>query len=402
MHNISHKYPFLHGAYHLEYYIPRNTGQSDQLSEDVIQFKKGNQQKVREWCNKASHHISGIISPTIIVRALGSNETIVSGQKPLDQLGLFLASQTGASYQPQILSKASTNPPLKGLGKSAREGALQGLYKAEKLEIGESPSFLVIDDIITTGSTIKEIQRTLIGAFPNAKVYFLALAKTKSPGFSDEVITTHPIPPPPPQPDRPRLGRYDRERANRMGLSDEQVINIRTKYSNFGRRWFDDDIRKLVELAVEGNTVGIIASSLGRTDKSVRIKLDETTFGRNTIKHLDLTGDKIPEILREHWKKELLKTNPRFRYPPPAPSSGCFIATAVYGDYDHFVVKEFRRFRDETLLRTKIGGKIVKFYYSLSPLLVPMIKRSSFFKQLLNQLLLMPAYRYLSSNKRHH
>ena len=54
-------------------------------------------------------------------------------------------------------------------------------------------------------------------------------------------------------------------------------------------------------------------------------------------------------------------------------SEGCYIATMVYGDYDHPQVLAFRRFRDNRLL-TNIPGRIfVKLYYWVSPKLVKVL-----------------------------
>jgi hypothetical protein len=45
----------------------------------------------------------------------------------------------------------------------------------------------------------------------------------------------------------------------------------------------------------------------------------------------------------------------------------CFVATAVYGDYDHPYVKVLRRFRDETLARSEAGRGFISWYYAHSP-----------------------------------
>ena len=49
------------------------------------------------------------------------------------------------------------------------------------------------------------------------------------------------------------------------------------------------------------------------------------------------------------------------------PSGGCYIATAVYGDYEAPQVLALRRFRDEVLLKSKAGQTFVSFYYKHSP-----------------------------------
>lgn len=58
-------------------------------------------------------------------------------------------------------------------------------------------------------------------------------------------------------------------------------------------------------------------------------------------------------------------------------SEGCYIATAVYGDYDAPQVMVLRRFRDEVLLTHWWGKLFVKFYYFVSPPLARRMKGMS-------------------------
>ena len=55
---------------------------------------------------------------------------------------------------------------------------------------------------------------------------------------------------------------------------------------------------------------------------------------------------------------------------------GCYIATMVYGDYDHPQVLVLRRFRDKQLLSTHLGKAFVKLYYWVSPGLVTLLSRN--------------------------
>lgn len=48
-------------------------------------------------------------------------------------------------------------------------------------------------------------------------------------------------------------------------------------------------------------------------------------------------------------------------------SEGCYIATMVYGDYDHPKVMVLRQYRDEHLLKSFLGRCFVRVYYYLSP-----------------------------------
>ena len=58
-------------------------------------------------------------------------------------------------------------------------------------------------------------------------------------------------------------------------------------------------------------------------------------------------------------------------------TGACYIATAVYGSYDSDEVLVLRRFRDEILKPTKIGRKMVVFYYKYSPYLSKKLKLNS-------------------------
>ncbi len=54
--------------------------------------------------------------------------------------------------------------------------------------------------------------------------------------------------------------------------------------------------------------------------------------------------------------------------------SGCFIATAVYEDYNHPQVMKLREFRDNHLLTNDLGTKFVNVYYKYSPKFADYVK----------------------------
>ena len=57
----------------------------------------------------------------------------------------------------------------------------------------------------------------------------------------------------------------------------------------------------------------------------------------------------------------------------------CFIATAVYGDYEQAPVRVLRQFRDEQLLTTSLGRLFVKVYYFCSPPIANFIREHRIF-----------------------
>lgn len=62
-------------------------------------------------------------------------------------------------------------------------------------------------------------------------------------------------------------------------------------------------------------------------------------------------------------------------------TSGCFVATAVYGSYDCPEVWVLRRYRDKKLLNTILGRAFVKTYYFVSPKLVKLFGDKAWFNR---------------------
>ena len=57
-----------------------------------------------------------------------------------------------------------------------------------------------------------------------------------------------------------------------------------------------------------------------------------------------------------------------------AENEGCYIATMVYGSYEHSQVMVLRRFRDDVLQQNQFGRAFVRFYYRYSPTWVEHLK----------------------------
>ena len=57
-------------------------------------------------------------------------------------------------------------------------------------------------------------------------------------------------------------------------------------------------------------------------------------------------------------------------------SSGCFVATATYGDEDAIEVKFLRAFRDQILKPSATGRVLTKSYYKCSPYLARVVELS--------------------------
>ena len=89
----------------------------------------------------------------------------------------------------------------------------------------------------------------------------------------------------------------------------------------------------------------------------------------------------VPYMLMKQREKVVMKLyndhkgkKPDFFYGPrikkvsqPSSNSGCYIATMVYGDYEHPQVLILREFRDNFLAHYLLGRVFIRFYYKYSP-----------------------------------
>lgn len=63
-------------------------------------------------------------------------------------------------------------------------------------------------------------------------------------------------------------------------------------------------------------------------------------------------------------------------------NNGCYVATAVYGNYDCPEVWTLRRYRDYTLAETMPGRLFIYLYYAISPTLVKWFGDAQWFKKM--------------------
>lgn len=68
-------------------------------------------------------------------------------------------------------------------------------------------------------------------------------------------------------------------------------------------------------------------------------------------------------------------------------NEGCYIATAVYGDYDAEEVLILRKFRDNFLQKYLLGRSFIKLYYTISPSLAKKLKSDFAVTKLIKKLL---------------
>ena len=106
----------------------------------------------------------------------------------------------------------------------------------------------------------------------------------------------------------------------------------------------------------------------------------------------DLRGIEVPikatitENLRgiRDTKRQIdrIKEQARIRQTSTNQNSGCFIATATLGNYDHSLVLELRQFRDEWILTKTWGEGFVQWYYRYGAIAAKFIEKSTLLKSI--------------------
>lgn len=103
------------------------------------------------------------------------------------------------------------------------------------------------------------------------------------------------------------------------------------------------------------------------------IKENPDVFNKNFLKNkidtrecLNIYEETFVGIFGQGFEKFERKIKNNFSS-SASKKEGCYIATAIYGDYNAPEVIILRRFRDEILKKNKIGNFLIEVYYKYSP-----------------------------------
>jgi predicted amidophosphoribosyltransferase len=187
---------FIH--YYLCPYLPLTAG-TDPLSLSLLKFKQRIQPDLDAWIACSTQLLANLpFSPdTLILRALRHDETTPRMEFPsaLDLLGHSLAGRLHCRYLPTLLTKTRMTLPGKHLTRTQRRSQLLDVYQLTTTLSDLSPStpFLLIDDILTTGATMRALIRTLRDHYPDCPITTFTLtradyqASTLSPAMEGEI-----------------------------------------------------------------------------------------------------------------------------------------------------------------------------------------------------------------------
>ena len=180
--------------------------------------------------------------------------------------------------------------------------------------------------------------------------------------------------------------------ASQLGVTNELYIKISTAVAN-------NALGMLVSVIndAQNNQVSVIDGTLKRNiDDALSVMSiiggltmnaqERRRFNENkaTLSNMRDQVAQIDRTIRTHTPTHMgggSSTGPS--------SGGCYIATMVYGDYDHPQVLILRDFRDNVLKKNVLGRAFIRFYYRYSPTWVKHLKNhtkiNSFIRILLDK-----------------
>ena len=150
------------------YYIPSGYRDfEDEISSKLLSFKNSLPFAIDYFSQIVFEHFDSKKSfPShkfdYIIRALSSSETVAENGHSMDAIGNIIADVTGSQYTPMMIFKKRATKPLKHIKrKHDRFNELKNIYQVDTSVNLKSKKILIIDDVYTSGSTVRAITKCL-------------------------------------------------------------------------------------------------------------------------------------------------------------------------------------------------------------------------------------------------
>ncbi|MEE4197541.1 MAG: CFI-box-CTERM domain-containing protein [Bacteroidales bacterium] len=171
------------------------------------------------------------------------------------------------------------------------------------------------------------------------------------------------------------LGRYDELYLQISSAIVNNALGMIIEVVNREQSQLQYDRTKLITLPATIDAAVAVIDKMEYFDMIDELR-DRFDTNKRTIKSIKSQLDAVTRTSRSYSSSSRSSS-----------SGGCYIATMVYGDYDHPQVKTLRKFRDESLATSFLGRRFIGFYYATSPHLVRILKNQRYINKLIRDLL---------------
>lgn len=151
---------------------------------------------------------------------------------------------------------------------------------------------------------------------------------------------------------------------------------------NYIQEYIDNAFATKAIMSNLGDSILIVFGDTQYSELIAKSWKDSIALYRVVIIYLNDKKTNIEEIKK--LEEKIKKYDPTYTVPEISmndTSSGCYIATSIYGSYDCPEVWTLRRFRDYVLAETWYGRTFVEIYYTFSPTLVKWFGQKEWFKK---------------------
>jgi hypothetical protein len=168
----------IHQVYFAAYQRPPHSVSQDHISQYLRDFRNWVEPQTSRWISLVLPLICSAGPFDVIVRALRSGETTAQVNSPLDRLCEAIAQRSGARYAPELLTKNRTTRTLQGLGgRAGHRKELAGAYEFEGSGLKPGSRILVVDDTMSTGSTLEAVGSAIKNSVPRSEITGFVLGK---------------------------------------------------------------------------------------------------------------------------------------------------------------------------------------------------------------------------------
>lgn len=167
---ITNTYPYDGGRSAFHYVSP--------LREVIHAFKYGGRPALaRQLADRVLAHVGPESGSTLVPVPSHASRIRERGFNPADELSRAIAASTGLTIHRALRKKRKTRAQAE-LGARARATNLQGAFEVERRYRGavQGGNFTLVDDVYTTGATIRECASVLKDAGASS-VHFLTVAR---------------------------------------------------------------------------------------------------------------------------------------------------------------------------------------------------------------------------------